>query len=256
MPGYTPRLGLPYPLSTESPNGPTQLEALAFSSDDLVVWGQGVLALRPISTSGSPGIQGRLYLVIGDGAPANNGILWQDYGTGWEVVGAPPTIVDVRANRPSAASVPVGQRFFATDQVAEWIASSSSWVRMGVQPGVITINFTAGASPGSIFCTGQPWPSLTGIYADLYALWGEPATLPNFSGFVPVGVSPGDAHFGYLQGHFGETQHALSLGEVPVEAYAGGAPTGSGFSYAQVAGAAGAHNNIQPSLVVYFEAKL
>jgi hypothetical protein len=41
------------------------------------MYGQGVIASRPISTSGSPGIQGRVYY-------ATDQLIWYyDYGTGW-----------------------------------------------------------------------------------------------------------------------------------------------------------------------------
>ena len=83
MPGTTPRLLLPFPLSSESPNGPSQIQALATALDSAVVYGEGTLSARPTSTSGSPGIQGRFYYVTGDATAANNGILWWDTGTSW-----------------------------------------------------------------------------------------------------------------------------------------------------------------------------
>lgn len=83
MPAHTARLSIPTPLSTEAPDGPAQMLALANVLDVAVIYGQGTLANRPTSTSGSPGIQGRTYLVLGDGTAANNGIVWWDTGTGW-----------------------------------------------------------------------------------------------------------------------------------------------------------------------------
>lgn len=271
MPAHTPRLSIPTPLSTEAPDAPTELAAMAAALDNLAPYGQGILAIRPTSSGGSPGIQGRLYYVLGDSTPANNGILWLDEGTGWVQAGSAPTIVDLRANRPSAAAVQVGQRFFATDQVAEWIATSApAWVRVGQQCGVVGLNITAAATAGSLLLQGQSWPATTGIYADLYAFLGSPANVPDFGTFAPVGWKSGDSSFGTLLGTVGEKTHTLTVPELPAHHHDdgtlvvdGGAgagrnyldPTGSGHNTADT-GSGAAHNTIQPSIAVNFEAKL
>lgn len=89
---HTPRLLIPYPdpaTNADAPTGPAQMKALALAVDGAVIYGQGALSARPTSTSGSPGIQGRLYYVTGDATTANNGILWYDTGTSWVSVGNP-----------------------------------------------------------------------------------------------------------------------------------------------------------------------
>lgn len=270
MPGFSPRLNIPFPLSSESPNGPDQIKAVAESAiDQGVVYGQGLLSARPVSTSGSPGLQGRVYFAT------DTALLYWDLGTSWIVVGSPSTIADVRASRPSAASVQQGQRFFATDQVAEWIATgggSPTWTRVGQQPGVTAINLTATASPGSILLQGQSWPATTGIYADIYAALGTPATVPDFRTFVPVGFKTADSSFGTLLATVGEKTHTLTTPEMPAHGHdvtygAAGAGASTLIDADTAAGAFGteatssvgggaAHANIQPSIVVNFEAKL
>lgn len=89
---FTPRLSLPYPEGTDIPDGPAQLSALALALDDAAVYSQGILSNRPVSTSGTPGIKGRLYYVIGDSTPDNNGITWLDYGTGWTSIAPGSTV--------------------------------------------------------------------------------------------------------------------------------------------------------------------
>lgn len=82
----TPRMGLVVDaLDDGPPDGPNVfLNQLATPIDTAVaLYDQGTLALRPTSTPGTPGIEGRFYMVVGDTDHTKNGILWYDYGTGW-----------------------------------------------------------------------------------------------------------------------------------------------------------------------------
>lgn len=73
MPGTTTRLSLPYPLSTEPPNGPSQIQALANALDGAAIdLTEGTLAARPAAA-----IRGRWYY-------ANDvAILYRDSGSTW-----------------------------------------------------------------------------------------------------------------------------------------------------------------------------
>lgn len=85
----TPRWSLEYPddvTNSDPPAGPAQIKALALGLDGVAMDDQGILANRPVSTSGSPGKKGRYYFVTGDSTASNNGILWRDHGTGWDTV--------------------------------------------------------------------------------------------------------------------------------------------------------------------------
>lgn len=89
MSGITARLGLPYPGPADGPDGadvPYWMNALAVALDGAAIDDQGILAARPVSSGGSPGIRGRYYMVKDDSDPTQNGILWRDNGTGWDAV--------------------------------------------------------------------------------------------------------------------------------------------------------------------------
>src|SRR5437588_12919595 len=89
MSGLTARLKLPYPGLADGPDGadvPYWVQALADALDVAAIDDQGILADRPVSTSGSPGIKGRYYMVKGDPDSTQNGILYRDEGTGWDPV--------------------------------------------------------------------------------------------------------------------------------------------------------------------------
>jgi hypothetical protein len=183
----TPRWALPYPAGTDPPNGPLELHDLAFALDDVAKDDQGTLAARPVSTGGSPGKKGRYYMVKGDATASNNNILWRDNGTGWDQVGGGGTVFDTTANRPAANAVPVGTRFFSTDQIAEWLSDGAAWHRLGDQPGDIVWTLEAAARTGYVLLDGAVWPSTVGIYADLFAKWGG-ANLPDIRGRQPVAL--------------------------------------------------------------------
>jgi microcystin-dependent protein len=271
MPEYTSRLALPYPDSdnSESPAGPAQIEALAAALDGAAVYSQGILADQPVSSAASPGIAGRFYYVIGDSTASNNGIMWLDYGTGWVQVNAAGTVIDVLANRPAASAVPAGGRYFANDQIAEYLSNGTSWTRLGDQPGEVTLCLSATADPGHILLQGQVWPSTSGIYADLYAKLGG-SNLPDAGGLVPVGFKTSDTDFGTLLGAGGEKKHTLTTSEMPAHTHSLPVTTGDsqtpnfnpnttpevGTGVSGSAGGGLSHNNLQPFLVVNFQAKL
>ena len=87
----SPRFQISYPdgSRTDRPDIPLHLTNIVSQLDAKgVMFGQGLFANRPVSTSPSPGIQGRLYMST-DGVSGGNAgtyIVFYDYGTGWALV--------------------------------------------------------------------------------------------------------------------------------------------------------------------------
>lgn len=79
MPSATTRLALPYPLNADAVDVPGDIQALATALDNVVPYSQGVVGSRPVSTGGSPGIQGRRYYAT------DEGIEYLDTGSSWIV---------------------------------------------------------------------------------------------------------------------------------------------------------------------------
>ena len=79
MPSATTRLALPYPLNADAVDVPGDIGALATALDNVVPYSQGVVGSRPVSTGGSPGIQGRRYYAT------DEGIEYLDTGSSWIV---------------------------------------------------------------------------------------------------------------------------------------------------------------------------
>lgn len=277
MSGTTTRLQLPYPGLTDGPDGadvPYWLQQLADALDGAALYSQGILANRPASTPSTPGVPGRFYYIEGDSNPANDGVLWVDFGTGWAEASTGGTIIDLLQNRPAGNTVIAGRKFFATDQIAEYVSDGTQWIRVTEPAGVVTICLAATADPGRILLQGQAWPGTGGIYADLYAKLGG-ATLPDFTGLVPVGFKTSDPDFGTLLATGGEKKHTLSVGEIPAHAHTINPPQNSGSDNGPISAIAGwanetgpavqstssvggglAHDNLQPFIVVNFQAKL
>jgi hypothetical protein len=74
------RRGIVYPNTNRSDtaDAPRDFASLVAALEIDVIYGQGTLAVRPISTAGSPGIAGRFYYAT------DNSILYYDFGTGWQ----------------------------------------------------------------------------------------------------------------------------------------------------------------------------
>ena len=83
---------------------------------------------------------------------------------------------------------------------------------------------------------------------------------PDMRGFVPVGYKSGDTNFGTLNGTVGEATHTLTNAEMPNNTYLYGTlSSGTGLytgTQRNQVGGGGAHNNIQPSIIINFIMKL
>jgi len=126
------------------------------------------------------------------------------------------------------------------------------------------------APSGYLICDGSAISRVT--YANLFSVLGTTYgigdgsttfNIPDLRGNVPVGYKSGDGSFGTLGGQVGEKTHTLTVPEIPShthglnESGATGAgtpaPTGGGSSaFTGATGGDGAHNNIQPSLVINY----
>jgi hypothetical protein len=95
------------------------MQAIAEKVDQAAIYGQGLLADRPTSTGGSPGIQGRVFWAT------DVQTLYWDHGTGWTAIG-PSVIADGIITEPKYATDSVSQRALANDSVGapELIADS------------------------------------------------------------------------------------------------------------------------------------
>jgi len=80
----TARLGLRYPVLSDTADVPRDVGNLAADIDNAAIFGVGFIASRPVSTSGSPGIAGRLYHATDLGI--DKGDLWFDYSQGWRKI--------------------------------------------------------------------------------------------------------------------------------------------------------------------------
>jgi microcystin-dependent protein len=88
---------------------------------------------------------------------------WQGLGGG--------TIYGTYAARPAASINNAGGNYYATDKDALYLSNGSTWLRMQSQPGDITMTMNATARTGRVMAQGQTI-SRTGIYDELFALWG------------------------------------------------------------------------------------
>ena len=104
----TARLHLPVPADLDPADVPADIGRLSTALDTAALTGQGTLASRP-----APGTPGNLYTVVGDPAPANNGIVWWDTGTAWLAVGAAARLAGTLASRPAPGAA--GRTYYSTD---------------------------------------------------------------------------------------------------------------------------------------------
>lgn len=88
----------------------------------IVVHDSGTLASRPVSTVGTPGIQGRMYRVT---SGADAGIVYFDTGTGW--VPFSGSMQGAFSALPAVGAVPQGTSYYALDQDIVYISNGTYW---------------------------------------------------------------------------------------------------------------------------------
>jgi hypothetical protein len=127
------RRGISYPNTDRSDTAdvPRDIAALVAALEVDVIYGQGLLAARPTSSGGSPGIQGRVYWAT----DVNGGTMYWDFGTGWTSVGS-VTLTAVAQGillsaRPAASAANQGFYYIATDGgILFQNNSGSAWATM------------------------------------------------------------------------------------------------------------------------------
>lgn len=129
------RRGIIYPNTTrtDSSDVPRDIAAAIAALEVDVFYGQGLLASRPVSTSGTPGIQGRVYFAT------DNSTLYWDTGTSWVSVGSVSNTAIAQAillsgtlgARPAATTNNQGFYYVATDNgILYQNISGSAWTVM------------------------------------------------------------------------------------------------------------------------------
>jgi hypothetical protein len=89
------------------------------------VYGQGLLSARPVSTGGSPGVQGRVYYATDTSA------LYYDFGTGWTQIGSIAfSGYGTLASRPTASTQPEGWFYYATDTKVLYQNEAGTWTQV------------------------------------------------------------------------------------------------------------------------------
>jgi len=184
MPGATTRIGIVYPEGVDAPDVNGDMQGIAEAVDAVAaLYGQGTLANRPVSTAGSPGVQGRFYYAT------DTGLVYYDHGTGWVVVRG-TSLIGLLGDRPVANTLPSSSRYFATDQLVDYISDGANWIRTSDPAGVTASWYKpdAVAPTGWVKYDGNNLPSAGGIYADLYAHLGNTLTTPDTRGRGEVGL--------------------------------------------------------------------
>jgi microcystin-dependent protein len=146
-----------------------------------------------------------------------------------------------------------------------------------VQSGMMIAYGGSAAPSGWLLCQGQAvsqtaYAALYAVIGSTYNTGGEGAgnfRIPNMQGNVAVGLLTGDPNFGALGDQLGEQEHTLTIPEMPSHNHGGDAVGGASVNIANVSGSNdkntqaigftggdGAHNNIQPSLVVNWLIKI
>lgn len=94
------RLKIRSPALTDTADVPRDIQNVANDIDNALIGSTGLLAARPTSTVGTPGIVDRFYFATDDGP---SGTLYRDTGTGWVAIG-PSIIADGAVTTPKLAA--------------------------------------------------------------------------------------------------------------------------------------------------------
>jgi microcystin-dependent protein len=141
-----------------------------------------------------------------------------------------------------------------------------------VAVGAVMIWTTATAPTGYLLCNGAAvsrttYSDLFGVIGEIYGIGDGSLTfnVPNLKGSVPVGLDASQTEFDTLAEADGHKTHTLITGEMPAHTHTvngarvPGSAGGTGSSACDLqnnttssAGSGGAHNNLQPYLVMNY----
>lgn len=157
-----------------------------------------------------------------------------------------------------------------TEAAADYNLAAQQAAALVLPSGAIWLWSTGTAPTGWLLCRGQEVSRTT--YADLFAVIsttygvGNGSTtfnVPDLQGRVPVGFDSGQTEFDALAETGGAKTHTLTIAEMPAHTHGIGG-NGSGGAQAmttlteaytvesQSTGGGGAHNNLQPYLVLNY----
>lgn len=173
-------------------------------------------------------------------------------------------VQDLRSNRPSPAKP--GRKFWATDTFSEFIDTGSAWRRISVAAGSVIATGTPAAPEGYVAANGATY-SRTGQTLDLWAAIGglgstgdgsTTFTVPDLRGRALIAAGTGPGLTNRAAGvTYGEESHVLTVAEVPHTGAIAGNTTGQvQGNYTGSPETVIAHNNMQPSIGMYFYFKL
>jgi hypothetical protein len=160
------RYGIAYPdpaTRLDRADVPTDIASVVAAIETSAMYGQGTLAARPVSTAGSPGIQGRIYVAT-DTAP---NLVYYDYGTGWALVGAGMAARGPNSAIPPATAQNKGTIWISSDAGVPYgtgtafISDGAAWQKIAP-----SINHSAQHQPGG--ADSIDWPGvvhMSGSYA-------------------------------------------------------------------------------------------
>lgn len=140
----TPRLSLPFPASSDPADVPADIEELATSLDQAVVYGQGTFAARPVSTVGSPGIPGRLYRA------SDTGLIFWDTGTAWvEVTLADGAVTPAKVALGAIVNAGLGPLSVSEAKLAAGAVTSTKLGAGVLRRTGLTFSYVSGSETGS-----------------------------------------------------------------------------------------------------------
>lgn len=271
------RFQIPYPnpaTRADSADAPRDFAAVVTGIEKAAIYGQGVLASRPVSTAGSPGIQGRFYYAT------DTGILYYDTGTAWQQIGDPGAVpVGAVMDFPWSTSalpglwaVPQGQALAkATYTVLNTLASASGYPHGSDAANLNAPDYRGRVSAGLDAGANRITIAVSGIAGATLGAVGGVEGVSLATGELPAhnhGVNdPTHAHSVYDPGHghviWRETHH-LTPGGTPYALLGYGSmdwPTdnrgtgigiygsGTGITTGNT-GSGIAHRNVQPTIMV------
>ena len=185
---HTARLSLPYPELTDTADVPRDVESLAAALDDTVATDdQGVIASRPTSSGGTPGVRGRYYFAT------DEGVLYRDRGTQWDAVAA---VGADTTNPPGNIITYIG------------VTAPSGWL----------------LCDGSIYTTAT-YPALGAVIGSRFTLEADAAgtfRVPDLRGRGTIGAGTGTGLTARTLGAAGGTEtHTLTSGQTPAHTHSG-----------------------------------
>lgn len=225
MPSSTSRLSLPYPLGSDAPNVPSDIENLANALDSIVIkWTYGTLSVRPAA-----GHAGTVYVATDQvGADGNDGLWCYDNGTSWIEINPPGAdiLASSVTNSAEGDSAVVGTSTMVARQ--DHVHGREGWPGSGGNYG------TATTPARSDHAHSVPLSELTqsGASSGQVVEWNGSAWVPG----AGASGAPGTTVEDYITAGISVTSSAFAIASVTLVA-------GTWLIHARVVGSAGTGSN-------------